>query len=98
MVRVSVWCEPVSGIVVGYYAIVPTNVAPGGLTRKVRGGYSGPIPGYLIAKLALSRDLHGGGYGADLLLDALEAVAAAAAAKAQAAWLRTGANGTGSQA
>lgn len=78
MVRVSVWCEPVSGIVVGYYAIVPTNVAPGGLTRKVRGGYSGPIPGYLIAKLALSRDLHGGGYGADLLLDALEAVAAAA--------------------
>lgn len=67
-----------SGIVVGYYAIVPTNVAPEGLTRKVRGGYSGPIPGYLIAKLALSRDLHGGGHGADLLLDALEAVAAAA--------------------
>lgn len=78
MLRVSVWCDPVSGTVVGYYAIVPTNVAPEGLTRKVRGGYSGPIPGYLIAKLALSRDLHGGGYGAELLLDALEVVAAAA--------------------
>jgi GNAT superfamily N-acetyltransferase len=76
--RVTVWTDEPAGIVVGYYAIAPANVAPDGLSRKARAGLSGPIPGYLIAKLALSRHLTGKGLGGQLLLDALETVAAAA--------------------
>jgi GNAT superfamily N-acetyltransferase len=76
--RVTVWTDESTGVVVGYYAITPTQVAPDGLSRKARAGLSGPIPGYLIAKLALSRHLMGGGLGGQLLLDALETVAAAA--------------------
>ena len=76
--RVTVWTDEVTGVVVGYYAIAPTNVAPDGLSRKARAGLSGPIPGYLIAKLALSQQLMGTGLGGQLLLDVLETVAAAA--------------------
>jgi len=76
--RVTVWTDAESGVVVGYFAIAPTNVAADGLSRKARAGFSGPIPGYLIAKLALGRHLIGSGLGGQLLLDALETVAAAA--------------------
>jgi predicted N-acetyltransferase YhbS len=76
--RATVWTDDVSGVVVGYYAIAPTNVAPDGLRRKARAGLTGAIPGYLLAKLALSRSLMGEGLGGQLLLDALETVAAAA--------------------
>lgn len=76
--RVTVWTDEESGVVVGYFAIAPANVAADGLSRKDRAGFSGPIPGYLIAKLALSRHLIGSGLGGQLLLDALETVAAAA--------------------
>lgn len=76
--RVTVWTDEDSGAVVGYFAIAPTNVAADGLSRKARAGFSGPIPGYLIARLALSRHLIGSGLGGQLLLDALETVAAAA--------------------
>lgn len=57
---------------------MPTNVAPSELPKKIRAGYTVPIPGYLISKLALSRELKGKGFGALLLLDALETIAAAA--------------------
>lgn len=77
MTHVTVWTDD-EGAVVAYYAITPTHVAAEGLSRSTRGGYSGPIPGYLIAKLALSRRLMGTGLGSQLLLDALETVAAAA--------------------
>lgn len=76
--RVTVWTDEESGVVVGYFAIAPTHVAADGLSRTDRAGFSGPIPGYLIAKLALSRHLIGRGLGGQLLLDALETVAAAA--------------------
>lgn len=76
--HVTVWHRPGSPVVEAYYAIAPTAVAADGLTRSARGGFSGSIPGYLIARLALSRTLHGSGYGGQLLLDALETVAAAA--------------------
>lgn len=76
--RVTVWTEESTGNVVGYYAITPTNVAPEGLRRKTRTGLSGSIPGYLIAKLALSQHLMGSGPGGQPLLDALETVARAA--------------------
>lgn len=76
--RVTVWTDESTGAVVGYYAIAPTHVAPDGLSRKARAGLSGPIPGYLIAKLALGQQWMGTGLGGQLLLDALETVAAAA--------------------
>jgi len=76
--RVTVWTESAMGSVAGFFAITPTNVAPDGLSGRARAGQSGPIPGYLIAKLALSRHLIGRGLGGQLLLDALETVAAAA--------------------
>lgn len=78
MARVTVWCHADSTVVIAYYAITPTQVAPDGLARSVRAGYSGPIPGYLIAKLALSRNLAGQGLGGQLLLDALETISDAA--------------------
>lgn len=78
MSQVYVWREPDSQVVVGYFAITPANVAPDDLSQSVRGGYSSRIPGYLIARLAIARDLHGHGYGSELLLDALESAAAAA--------------------
>jgi|GEM_PF-102781 GNAT superfamily N-acetyltransferase len=78
MAQVYVWREPDSQVVVGYFAITPANVAPDDLSRSVRAGYSNRIPGYLIARLAIVRDLQGSGYGSDLLLDALESAAAAA--------------------
>lgn len=46
-------------------------------SRSLSAGYS-TIPGYLIARLALTQALHGQGLGTQLLLDALERVAAAA--------------------
>lgn len=82
MARVTVWCESDSRSVVAFYAITPTQVASEGLTGAARAGYSSPIPGYLIAKLALSGNLTGQGRGGELLLDALETVSAAASAAA----------------
>lgn len=78
MARVTVWCEPDSGVVVAFFAITPTQIAPDGISRSARGGYSSPIPGYLIAKLALAKSMTGRGFGGELLLDALETVSAAA--------------------
>jgi len=78
MARVTVWCEPDSDVVVAFYAIAPTQIAPDGISRSARGGYSSPIPGYLIAKLALAKSMTGRGLGGALLLDALATVAAAA--------------------
>lgn len=78
MAQVYVWREPDSQVVIGYFAITPANVAPDDLSRSVRGGYSSRIPGYLIARLAIARELHGHGYGSEVLLDALESAAAAA--------------------
>lgn len=78
MARVTVWCESDSGVVVAFFAITPTQIAPDGISRSARGGYSSPIPGYLIAKLALGKSLTGKGFGGALLLDALETVSVAA--------------------
>lgn len=80
MARVTVWCEPDSSVVVAFFATTPTQIAPDGISRSARGGYSVPIPGYLIAKLALAKSRTGRGFGGELLLDALETVSAAASA------------------
>lgn len=60
-----------------YYSLTPTQVARTHLSRGQSSGYS-VVPGYLLARLAVHRDLHGSGYGADLLVDALSRAARAA--------------------
>lgn len=68
--RTYVWTEPESPQVKAYYSIVPTQVSREGLTRGFIGGVS-VVPAYLLARLALGKDLHGQGLGAQLLLDAI---------------------------
>jgi GNAT superfamily N-acetyltransferase len=74
-----VWTRLDDPVVVAYYAIAPTQFMRTDLpSRSLSAGYS-TIPGYLIARLALSQALHGQGLGTQLLLDALERIVAAAA-------------------
>jgi GNAT superfamily N-acetyltransferase len=77
--HVYVWTPAGEQEVCAYYAICPTEVIRGdaGISGALAGGYS-RIPGYLIARLALDASLHGRGYGAQLLLDALDKVVKAA--------------------
>lgn len=76
--RTRVWTRPDDPAVVAYYAVAPTEVRRDGLTRSAAGGHS-VIPAYLLARLALDRQLQGRGLGTRLLLDAAEVVAAASA-------------------
>ncbi|WP_232070654.1 GNAT family N-acetyltransferase [Mycobacterium lacus] len=57
---------------VAYFALAPTEVIreAAGVSRGMSGGYS-RIPGYLIGRLALHRELHGQGLGGQLLIDAV---------------------------
>lgn len=74
----TVWTKPDDTVVVAFYAIAPTQFMRVDLpSRSLSGGYS-TIPGYLIARLALNRTLHGRGLGTHLLLDALERIVSAA--------------------
>lgn len=76
--RTTVWLPEDSDAVRAYYAIAPTQVLrEEGLARGDAGGHT-VIPGYLLARLALDRTLHGQGYGAELLYDALETIVHAA--------------------
>ena len=76
--RVYVWVDDAEpDLVVAYTAIQPTQVAARVLSRSQSGGHS-TVPGYLIAKLALERTLHGSGLGAELLVRSLEICVAAA--------------------
>jgi len=73
-----VWTRSDDLVVVAFYAIAPTQFLRTDLpSRSLSAGYS-TIPGYLIARLALSQALHGQGLGTQLLLDALERIVAAA--------------------
>lgn len=74
--RTYVWAKD-DGDVVAYYSVAPTQVFREDLPRNLTSGYS-RIPAYLLAKLALDRSLHGQGWGALLLVDALETIAQAA--------------------
>lgn len=76
--RTYVWTEPGSLTVVAYYAIAPTQVRRGDVSRAMTGGIS-VIPGYLLARLAIDRSLRGRGLGGQLLRDALEVIVSAAA-------------------
>jgi GNAT superfamily N-acetyltransferase len=78
LAHVYVWTPLGEPKVCAYFAICPTEVVrdEDGLTRSMSGGYS-RIPGYLIARLALDRSLSGGGYGEQLLIDAISKAVAA---------------------
>lgn len=74
----NVWTGLDDLVVVAFYAIAPTQFVRTELpSRSFSAGYS-TIPGYLIARLALSQALHGQGLGTQLLLDALERIVVAA--------------------
>lgn len=75
--RSYVWAPERSLRVVGYYAVTPTEVRRVDLSGSMAGGVS-VVPGYLLARLALDRSLHGTGLGGWLLYDALEVVVQAA--------------------
>jgi GNAT superfamily N-acetyltransferase len=64
--------------VVGYFAIVPHVLARDEAPKKVGRGAPRQIPSILLAKLALSVDLHGQGLGAELLVRALGTISEAA--------------------
>ena len=75
----TVWTAGEDPVAVAFYAIAPTQFSRVDLpSRSLSAGYS-HVPGYLIARLALDRALHGQGLGTQLLLDALERIVLAAA-------------------
>ncbi len=71
------WTDGDDPRVRAYYAVAPTEVRRADVSSGLVGGVS-RIPAYLLARLALDRDLQGRGLGSQLLLDALEVVVAAA--------------------
>lgn len=79
--RTYVWTKLGEELVVAYYAIAPTQVTSSDVPRSAAGGNS-IIPGFLLARLAIDRGIHGRGLGAQLLLDALERIQIAADAAA----------------
>lgn len=62
------------------YAIAPHVLERGDAPKKVGRGARRQIPAILLAKLALSADLHGRGLGAELLVRALATILDAARA------------------
>lgn len=72
--QVTVWTAPDGVVVAAFHAIAPTQFSRVDLpARSLSAGYS-VVPGYLIARLALDRSLHGQGFGTQLLVDALERI------------------------
>jgi GNAT superfamily N-acetyltransferase len=63
--------------VIGYFAIVPHTIRRENLPSAVGRGAPEVIPGFLLARLALSEQLHGGGRGGEMLAGALETILAA---------------------
>ena len=61
-------------IVSGYFAVAPHLIEREDLPRRVGRGAPRQIPAILLAKLALSESLHGQGFGAELLVRALQKI------------------------
>jgi GNAT superfamily N-acetyltransferase len=66
--------------IVGYFAIAPHVLDRDDAPKKLGRGAPRQIPAILLAKLALSADLHGQGLGAELLVRALGTIIDAARA------------------
>lgn len=70
--RTYVWVSPGDPTVVhGYITLAPHVVRRVETPGRIGRGSPETIPAILLARLALSRDQHGNGHGADLLVDAL---------------------------
>jgi GNAT superfamily N-acetyltransferase len=76
LARTTLWLDTETDAVVGYFALCVTSIQREDLTRRYSSGVT-IVPGFMIAKLALAKTLHGRGLGEQLLLDALETVCAA---------------------
>ncbi|MGJ6965534.1 GNAT family N-acetyltransferase [Streptosporangium sp. G11] len=74
--RTYVWSAPDSHRVVAYFSVTPTEVRRAEVGGSLSGGVS-IVPGYLLARLALDRRLHGQGLGADLLVNAISKIVSA---------------------
>ena len=68
--RVYVWLD--DDQVIGYFGILPHVVRRDDLPSSVGRGAPEVIPGFLLARLALSEHLHGRGHGGELLVGALD--------------------------
>jgi GNAT superfamily N-acetyltransferase len=76
--RTHLWRDD-SGLVVAYFTLSPHEVAQDGIPSRDRYSKANrPVPGYLLAKLALGKGLHGRRLGTRLLTQAFELVAEAA--------------------
>jgi GNAT superfamily N-acetyltransferase len=76
-VATYVWAD--AARVVAYYAITPWQADRSEVSRGMADGLTGWVPGWLLAKLALDRSLHGRELGGALLQDALWRILAAVA-------------------
>lgn len=65
--------------VIGYFALLPHHVRRADIPPGIGRGAPDIIPSYLLARLAVTQDQHGGGRGGDLLALALEKILAAVA-------------------
>jgi predicted GNAT family N-acyltransferase len=74
--RTYVWSPPETDHIIAYFSITPTEVRRAEVGGSLSGGVS-VVPGYLLARLALDRRLHGRGLGSDLLVNAISKIVSA---------------------
>jgi len=74
--RVYVWLDDNEELI-GYFAITPHTVRREQVPSSVGRGAPDVIPGFLLARLAVSEHLHGHGVGGELLALALDTILAA---------------------
>jgi GNAT superfamily N-acetyltransferase len=74
--RTFVW-HPGDGVVVAYFSLAAHLIQRAELSKKLAHGNPTQIPAVLLARLALSKHLHGRGLGGVLLVDALARAVAA---------------------
>lgn len=68
--RVYLWVDETEKVI-GYFAVTPHVVRREGLPRSVARGSPGVIPGFLLARLAVSESVQGKGNGGRILVEAL---------------------------
>jgi GNAT superfamily N-acetyltransferase len=71
--RVYLWLDD-NERVIGYYAVVPHGIRREEVPSSVGRGAPDVIPGFLLARLALSEELHGQHLGGELLAEALTTI------------------------